>query len=84
VSWKGAGGDDRTLGIVNFSIFPHLEHPQMPDNTMAAAEKWAAGIGGAAYAMDDQSAIKVVGSTVEIVSEGQWRAFPADTLSNPA
>src|SRR5471032_158624 len=37
-------GDDRALGLVDFSIFPHLDHPQLPDNTMAAAEKWAAGI----------------------------------------
>ena len=77
VSWKGAAGRDRTLGVVAFSIFPHLEHPQMPDNTMAAAEEWAAGIGGPAYAMDDQSAIKVVDRGVEVVSEGKWRAFPA-------
>jgi dipeptidase E len=49
----------------------------MPENTMAAAEKWAAGIGGAAYAMDDQSAITVVDGRVEVVSEGKWRAFPA-------
>src|SRR5262245_5534790 len=41
VSWKRAGGDDRTLGLVDFSLFPHLEHPQMPKNTMRAAEKWA-------------------------------------------
>lgn len=76
VSWKNAGGGDHTLGLVEFSIFPHLEHPHMPENTMAAAEKWAAGIGSAAYAMDDQSAIKVVDGRVEMVSEGKWRAFP--------
>jgi dipeptidase E len=39
---------------------------------MAEAQRWAAGIGGPAYAIDDQSAIKVVDGTVEVVSEGHW------------
>ena len=68
-------GDDRTLGVVDFSIFPHVDHPALPENTMAAAEKWAAGIGGPAYAIDDQTAIKVVDGTVEVVSEGNWKFF---------
>src|SRR5581483_10164685 len=42
VTWESPAGD-RTLGVVDFSIFPHLEHPDMPTNTMAAAERWAAG-----------------------------------------
>ena len=68
-------GNDRALGIVDFSIFPHLDHPDLPENTMAAAERWAAGIGGPAYAIDDQTAIKVVDGIVEVVSEGHWRLF---------
>ena len=68
-------GDDSTLGVVDFSIFPHLDHPDLPENTMAAAERWAAGIGGPAYAIDDETAIKVVEGTVEVVSEGHWKHF---------
>jgi len=68
-------GDDITLGFVDFSIFPHLDQPDLPENTMAAAEKWAAGIGGPAYAIDDETAIKVVDGAVEVVSEGHWRFF---------
>ena len=64
-----------TLGIVDFSIFPHLDHEGLPDNTMADAESWAAGISGPAYAIDDQTAIKVVDGTVEVVSEGHWKLF---------
>jgi dipeptidase E len=71
VEWKSAP-DDRTLGVVGFSIFPHLG---MPENTVAAAEKWAAGIAGPAYAIDDETAIKVTGGTVQVVSEGHWREF---------
>ena len=68
-------GDDRALAVVDFSIFPHLDHPDLPENTMAHAERWAAGIGGPAYAIDDQTAIKVVEGVVEVVSEGRWEFF---------
>jgi dipeptidase E len=68
-------GDDMTLGVVDFSIFPHLDHPDLPENSMADAERWAAGIGVPAYAIDDQTAIKVVDGAVEVVSEGNWRFF---------
>jgi dipeptidase E len=66
-------GNDITLGLVDFSIFPHLDHPDLPENTMADAERWARGIGGPAYAIDDQTAIKVVDGTVTVVSEGHWK-----------
>jgi dipeptidase E len=72
VEWPSAP-DDRTLGIVDFSIFPHLDNPDLPWNTMAAAERWADTIAGPAYAVDDQTAFKVVDGTVEVVSEGQWK-----------
>jgi dipeptidase E len=68
-------GDDVTLGVVDFSIFPHLDYPGFPENTMAEAERWAALIGGPAYAIDDQTAIKVEDGKVEVVSEGSWRYF---------
>ena len=61
---------------VDFSIFPHLDHEMLPENTMADAERWAAGLGGPAYAIDDESAIKVVDGTVDVVSEGHWKQFP--------
>ncbi len=76
VEWKSAP-DDRTLGVVDFSIFPHLAPDGMPGNSMAEAEQWIAEVGGPAYAIDDQTAIAVVDGTVEVVSEGQWKHFPA-------
>jgi len=72
VEWPSAP-DDRTLGAVDFSIFPHLD--AFPTNTLAHAEQWAADIGGPAYAIDEQTAIVVVDGTVEVVSEGQWTRF---------
>ena len=46
VQWQAPGGGDSTLGIVDFSIFPHLDHELLPENTMAEAERWAADIQG--------------------------------------
>lgn len=77
VGWQPPASGDAALGVVDFSIFPHVDHEMMPTNTMAAAEKWAAGLGGPAYAIDDQTAIAVVDGRVEVVSEGHWRHFPA-------
>ena len=75
VGWKPPTGGDNALGLVDFSIFPHVDHEDLPENTMAAAESWAAGIAGPAYAIDDDTAIQVVDSTVEVVSEGRWKLF---------
>jgi dipeptidase E len=72
VHWHSPAGD-RTLGVVDFSIFPHLDNPDLPWNTMAAAEEWAAGLSGSAYAVDDETAFKVVDGTVEVISEGHWK-----------
>jgi dipeptidase E len=78
VAWKPPAGGDETLGFVDFSIFPHLDNPDLPQNTLANAERWAAELGGPAYAIDDETAIKVVDGAVEVVSEGHWRLFAAD------
>ena len=75
VGWLPPRGGDSALGIVDFSIFPHVDHPDLPENTMAAAEQWAAGLSNPAYAIDDDTAIEVVDGAVELVSEGHWRLF---------
>ena len=54
-------------------MFPHLDHEDLPENTLADAEKWAAGMSVPAYAIDDQTAIKVADAAVEVVSEGPWK-----------
>jgi dipeptidase E len=75
VRWNLPHGDDRALGVVDFSLFPHLDHEMLPDNSMANAERWAAGLPVPAYAIDDQTAIKVTDGTVEVVTEGHWKHF---------
>ena len=62
-------------GLVDFAVIPHLEHPDHPDASLANAEKWAARIPAPTYAIDDETAIKVVDGAVEVVSEGQWKLF---------
>jgi dipeptidase E len=76
--WEPPDGGDRALGIVDFSLFPHVDHPDLPENTMAAAERWAAGLSNPAYAIDDDTAIKVTDGAVEVISEGHWRRFGDD------
>ena len=62
-------------GLVDFAVIPHLEHPNHPDASMANAERWAAQIPAPTYAIDDETAIKVVDGAAQIVSEGQWKLF---------
>jgi dipeptidase E len=76
VTWHSPAGDT-TLGMVDFSIFPHLENPDLPLNTMANAELWAAEIANPAYAIDDETAIRVVDGAVDVVSEGKWKLLTA-------
>ncbi|PGL70147.1 Type 1 glutamine amidotransferase-like domain-containing protein [Bacillus sp. AFS055030] len=75
VGWTPPDGGDEALRLVDFSIFPHLDHEMLPGNTIAAAERWAAGMLGPAYAIDDQTAIKVIDGKVEVVSEGHWKLY---------
>jgi dipeptidase E len=82
VQWRPPTGDDTTLGIVDFSICPHLAQDGMPGNSMAEAERWAAEIPGPAYAIDDETAIKVVDGTVEVVSEGHWKLFAPSPVAS--
>lgn len=73
IQWRPPSGDDRALGVVDFSICPHLASDGRPGNSAAEAEAWAAGISGPAYALDDDSAITVVDGVTRVVSEGHWK-----------
>ncbi|WP_312086908.1 Type 1 glutamine amidotransferase-like domain-containing protein [Exiguobacterium sp.] len=76
VGWKKTPEQsDATLGLVDFSIFPHLDHPQLPDNHLQAAKSWAETLTNPAYAIDDATAIRVIGSNVDVISEGKWVQF---------
>ena len=74
LDWQPDGADD-TLGLTDFSIFPHLDYPGWSANTLEAAHRWAERIPGRSYAIDDQTAISVVDGSVEVISEGHWEQF---------
>jgi len=63
------------LGLVDFALIPHLDNKNHPDASLANAEKWAGRIPVPTYAIDDQTAIKVVDGAVEVISEGRWELF---------
>jgi dipeptidase E len=62
-------------GLVDFAMIPHLDNENHPDAALANAEKWAARLPVPVYAIDDETAIKVTGGIVEVVSEGHWKLF---------
>jgi dipeptidase E len=74
INWQSSAGDTM-LGVVDFSIFPHLENPDLPWNTMTEAERWADDLSHPAYAIDDETALKVRDGDLEVVSEGHWKLF---------
>jgi len=61
--------------MVDFAMLPHLDHEMLPENSMADAERRAADMRVPGYAIDDQTAIRVVDGTFEVVSEGHWKLF---------
>lgn len=63
------------LRMVDFLIVPHLNSDYFPELTFDSVEKEARETNDPVYALDDNSAIKVVGSNVEVVSEGEWKKF---------
>lgn len=75
VAWKQLNGTDETLNLVDFALFPHLDHDMLPDNKMENAVKWAESMDCDCYAIDDQTGIKVVDGKIEVISEGSWKYF---------
>jgi dipeptidase E len=72
-------GSDQALGLVDFSVFPHLDREDgLPAAPLEEIEAWAAGLSVPAYVIDDQTAITVVGGDVEVVTEGNWKLLTAN------
>lgn len=66
---------DKSLGLVDIAIHPHMDHEWFPDNSQANLEKLSATIPVPSYAIDDQTAIKVIDNNIEVISEGNWKLF---------
>ena len=58
----------RALALVDFAMGVHLDHPSMPDNSLAEYAKWAAGMDVPPAAIYD-TAIQFVEGNFEVVSE---------------
>lgn len=58
------------LGWVNFEVEPHCDMARFD-----IVERYAKSATNSVYALDDQSAIKVIDDNVEVVSEGSWKLF---------
>jgi len=69
--------DESALGFVDFTMWVHVDNPDpiFEEHSMEKVEKWAKSVPIATYALDDESAIKVSGDNVEVISEGNWRLF---------
>jgi dipeptidase E len=67
--------DKAGLGFVEFEIRPHLNSAWFPKVRLPYLEKLAKDIPYSFYAIDDQTAIKVIDNKIEIVSEGEWKKF---------
>jgi dipeptidase E len=63
------------LGLVDFALLPHVDHKDHPESSMAKVERMAAEVPVPTYAIDDETAIKVVDGSVEVISEGHWKLF---------
>jgi dipeptidase E len=64
---------DRALGLVDFTVRVHVDREGF--ESMADVEKWAAGIPVPTYAIDDETAVRVIDGGPEVVSEGNWKLF---------
>lgn len=69
---------DKSLGLVDFALHPHLDYESFPENSLANLEKLAATVPVPSYMIDDQTAIKIVNDTIEVVSEGHWKLYAPD------
>ena len=66
---------EKGLGLVDFALLPHMDEVDHPESTAAKVERMAAQVPVPTYGIDDDTAIKVVNGTVEVVSEGHWKLF---------
>ena len=63
------------LGFVDFYFFPHLNSPHFNLRKEEIIREAVKDIHGKVYAMDDNSALKIVDGKVEIISEGEYLVF---------
>lgn len=68
-------GKDEGLGFVDILIRPHFNSPHFPNLNLKNLEKLSKEFPKTFYAIDDNTAIKVIDEKIEIISEGEWKKF---------
>jgi dipeptidase E len=66
------------FGLFDWYVKPHLNSPNFPGRTVEWFEQAAEKLDFPIYAIDDDSAVRVIDSSIDVVSAGEWR------LLNPA
>ncbi len=66
---------EEALGLVDLYVRPHLNSPYYPKIRKEYLEEIAQKIKQPMYALDDQSALKIIDGNVEVISEGEWLVF---------
>ncbi len=63
------------LNLIDFYILPHFNSPWFKKLRKKFIKEIAQNMSEKIYALDDNSALKVVDKKVEVISEGEWLAF---------
>jgi dipeptidase E len=73
------------FGLFDWYLKPHLNSRSFPNRTPAWFEKAAAKLDCPVYAIDDDSAVRVRGDEIDVVSDGEWRLLnaPAPETAGP-
>lgn len=66
---------DQALGLVNFMITTHVNSSWFPELNFDFLELESKNYPYSIYGLDDNSAIKIDGDKIEIISEGVWKLF---------
>jgi dipeptidase E len=74
---------NKSLGLVDIAIHPHLDYEAFPENSLANLEKLSATLPIPSYAIDDQTALKVTNGVIEVISQGHWKLFNANQTTAP-
>ncbi len=60
------------LNLVDFYFLPHLNSPYFTNLSEEHIREFTKDINDTIYALDDESAIKIVDGELEVISEGEW------------
>ena len=72
----GATTVEPPFGLFDWYLKPHLYSPDFPERDDAWADRIVGRADFPIYFIDDETAVRVRGEKVDVVSEGRWRSHP--------